>query len=228
MDQHSTRLAASMVSSRSRCGKRLVQEPAFECGRGQVNALIQHAVEKLVEHDAYRKRRKLEKSVTGLISKMYTDHGSKPVYHNRNVFFLKNLFQAFVQVALFFLPVQHIWTDYPLSIFKVVIPAIMASGIAAQCAGLVYFTQWGNMFHNFPSAAESTNRHAAADHFSVGYQVGTYTQFFLCTTRSQTKTCHHFIENQQYIFAVANCSQRFEKSWFQAERIPYFLQRVPR
>ncbi|CSB84836.1 Uncharacterised protein [Vibrio cholerae] len=55
---------------------------------------------------------------------------------------------------------------------------------------------WGNVLHHFTATTKSADWHTATDHFTKCRQIGFDVVVRLSAAQCDTKTSHHFIENQ--------------------------------
>ena len=84
--------------------------------------------------------------------------------------------------------------------------------IAGEGAGLINRAVGRDLAHNLFAAAVSADRQSAADNFTEAGQIGHDAETLLGATRADTEAAHHFVENQQCAFSIADVAQLLQEA----------------
>ena len=84
--------------------------------------------------------------------------------------------------------------------------------ISRQCARLIHGTERRYACHHITPAAESAERHAAANDFAQRNQIRSDAEQALRALGADAKAGHHFVQYQQRPVTCAQCAQSVEKS----------------
>jgi hypothetical protein len=169
-------------------------EPGLECRRREVDALGQHAVEEALEAlDVAGGRLGIRIHATGT-GEEEAEHAADMIGRQRNAGTGRSVRQARDE-AIGRAPELCVETRRLESAQR-----REAGGhrdwIAGQRARLVDGTEWRDVLHDFPAAAEGAHRHAAADDLAERRQVGPDPVELLRAALRDAEAGHHFVEDQ--------------------------------
>ena len=99
-------------------------------------------------------------------------------------------------------------------------PAAVASGIAAERAGLKHFAGRQHVLHDLGPAAVGADGQAAADDFAERREVGLDAEQRLRTAVGHAEAGHHFVADQQRAVLLASVRAALAETRASARRSP--------
>src|SRR5690554_264839 len=144
----------------------------LERGRREINALVEHGMEKAIEALLVAAHDLPETVDNRLASEKEAEHAADLVGRKRNTGFRSPFSKTIDEIARFFTQAfEKAGNGNQLQSLQ---SCRHGHRIAGQSPGLIHGTERSQFFHDVTPSAESANRHAAADDFAERSQIGRY------------------------------------------------------
>ncbi|CAH0326801.1 hypothetical protein SRABI106_04782 [Rahnella aquatilis] len=127
------------------------------------------------------------------------------VHHERNIFFLCRVQQAFGQLGGAF--GQGLMYARLRDLRQAGNTGRHGNRVTGKRACLINRTGRCQRFHHVAASAKCAHRHAAADDFTQTGQVRHHIVILLSTAQCDAETGHHFVDDQQCAKFITNCAQ---------------------